>query len=189
MENLNLFSDCIINYPTGLTQLDCQPITQYQSQLGKCKLGKLIFYYKRYGYHIKSLVIAVPLFQEIEVDNNPCVLEILDTAGTEQFASMRDLYIKNGQVKCFYSQERRVHLQLTLSMIDYISNNTANLTLATLQVYISRTCQAINIKIDTHELQGIVNKFRYHDHRPQRSTSIRKYFLKICRQLKPIRLN
>ena len=35
--------------------------------------------------------------QEIEVDNCPCVLEILDTAGTEQFASMRDLYIKNGQ--------------------------------------------------------------------------------------------
>ena len=27
--------------------------------------------------------------KEIEVDNCPCVLEILDTAGTEQFASMR----------------------------------------------------------------------------------------------------
>jgi len=35
--------------------------------------------------------------KEIEVDSMPCVLEILDTAGTEQFASMRDLYIKNGQ--------------------------------------------------------------------------------------------
>lgn len=35
--------------------------------------------------------------KEIEVDSTPCVLEILDTAGTEQFASMRDLYIKNGQ--------------------------------------------------------------------------------------------
>ncbi|CAK9296930.1 unnamed protein product [Gordionus sp. m RMFG-2023] len=35
--------------------------------------------------------------KEIEVDNAPCLLEILDTAGTEQFASMRDLYIKNGQ--------------------------------------------------------------------------------------------
>ena len=33
--------------------------------------------------------------KEIEVDGSPCVLEILDTAGTEQFASMRDLYIKN----------------------------------------------------------------------------------------------
>ena len=35
--------------------------------------------------------------KEIEVDDCPSVLEILDTAGTEQFASMRDLYIKNGQ--------------------------------------------------------------------------------------------
>lgn len=35
--------------------------------------------------------------KEIEVDNTPSILEILDTAGTEQFASMRDLYIKNGQ--------------------------------------------------------------------------------------------
>ena len=41
--------------------------------------------------------------KEIEVDSTPCVLEILDTAGTEQFASMRDLYIKNGQgfVVCY----------------------------------------------------------------------------------------
>jgi len=35
--------------------------------------------------------------KEIDVDNSPSILEILDTAGTEQFASMRDLYIKNGQ--------------------------------------------------------------------------------------------
>ncbi|NWR96892.1 RAP2C protein, partial [Motacilla alba] len=38
--------------------------------------------------------------KEIEVDSSPSVLEILDTAGTEQFASMRDLYIKNGQGQC-----------------------------------------------------------------------------------------
>mmetsp|Transcript_20550 Transcript_20550/g.28945 ORF Transcript_20550/g.28945 Transcript_20550/m.28945 type:complete len:186 (-) Transcript_20550:228-785(-) len=33
----------------------------------------------------------------VEVDNNQYMLEILDTAGTEQFTAMRDLYMKNGQ--------------------------------------------------------------------------------------------
>jgi small GTP-binding protein len=34
---------------------------------------------------------------QIEVDGTQCMLEILDTAGTEQFTAMRDLYMKNGQ--------------------------------------------------------------------------------------------
>eukprot|EP01130_Rhizamoeba_saxonica_P007147 TRINITY_DN2877_c0_g1_i1.p1 TRINITY_DN2877_c0_g1~~TRINITY_DN2877_c0_g1_i1.p1 ORF type:complete len:184 (-),score=52.21 TRINITY_DN2877_c0_g1_i1:54-605(-) len=32
----------------------------------------------------------------IEVDGDQCILEILDTAGTEQFTATRDLYMKNG---------------------------------------------------------------------------------------------
>ena len=35
--------------------------------------------------------------KEINVDGSTAMLQILDTAGAEQFASMRDLYIKNGQ--------------------------------------------------------------------------------------------
>ncbi|CAL8114737.1 unnamed protein product [Orchesella dallaii] len=35
--------------------------------------------------------------KQIEVDGEQCTLEVLDTAGTEQFTSMRDLYMKNGQ--------------------------------------------------------------------------------------------
>ena len=34
---------------------------------------------------------------EIDVDGSPSVLEIYDTAGTEEFASMRDLHIKVAQ--------------------------------------------------------------------------------------------
>jgi len=35
--------------------------------------------------------------KQIEADGQQCMLEILDTAGTEQFTAMRDLYMKNGQ--------------------------------------------------------------------------------------------
>lgn len=35
--------------------------------------------------------------KQVEVDEQQCMLEILDTAGTEQFTAMRDLYMKNGQ--------------------------------------------------------------------------------------------
>ena len=35
--------------------------------------------------------------KEIELENSLCILEILDTAGTDQFSSLLDLYILNGQ--------------------------------------------------------------------------------------------
>jgi len=33
---------------------------------------------------------------QVEVDGGNYILEILDTAGTEQFAQLRNLYVKNG---------------------------------------------------------------------------------------------
>ncbi|CEF71562.1 Ras-like protein 3 [Strongyloides ratti] len=34
--------------------------------------------------------------KQVDIDGKQCMLEILDTAGTEQFTAMRDLYMKNG---------------------------------------------------------------------------------------------
>ena len=41
--------------------------------------------------------IEVSYRKNIEVDGVQCLLEILDTAGTEQFTAMRELYMKDGQ--------------------------------------------------------------------------------------------
>uniref|UniRef100_A0AAZ3QU21 Ras-related protein Rap-1b n=1 Tax=Oncorhynchus tshawytscha TaxID=74940 RepID=A0AAZ3QU21_ONCTS len=47
---------------------------------------------------VKMILNVTPsLPQQVEVDGQQCMLEILDTAGTEQFTAMRDLYMKNGQ--------------------------------------------------------------------------------------------
>eukprot|EP00732_Lithocolla_globosa_P002915 Lithocolla_globosa_v1_NODE_2094_length_2172_cov_203.718942.p1 type:complete len:186 gc:universal NODE_2094_length_2172_cov_203.718942:812-1369(+) len=35
--------------------------------------------------------------KQIAIENDPYMLEILDTAGTEQFTSMREIYMKNGE--------------------------------------------------------------------------------------------
>jgi len=34
--------------------------------------------------------------KQIDVEDEACMLEIMDTAGTEQFTTTRDLYMKNG---------------------------------------------------------------------------------------------
>lgn len=48
--------------------------------------------------HIEGTLRPVNLrMPQVEVDGQQCMLEILDTAGTEQFTAMRDLYMKNGQ--------------------------------------------------------------------------------------------
>ena len=43
--------------------------------------------------------------KEITVNGNPATIEILDTAGIDQFSSMRDLYIRNGHVSEFQEAE------------------------------------------------------------------------------------
>lgn len=88
--------------------------------------------------------------KEIEVDSSPSVLEILDTAGTEQFASMRDLYIKNGQgFILVYSLVNQQSFQVTAS-----SYYKAEFQVSTMQVSTHQQLQSI-----WHDLHSIIGPF------------------------------
>jgi len=52
----------------------------------------------RFIINTQKIYFKFLTLKKVEVDNQQCMLEILDTAGTEQFTAMRDLYMKNGQV-------------------------------------------------------------------------------------------
>lgn len=59
--------------------------------------------------------------KEIKLNNIPSVIEILDTAGAEQFASMRDLYIRNGEgflvVYSVVNQQSFIDVQYLIDLV------------------------------------------------------------------------
>lgn len=57
----------------------------------------------------------------------PCIVEILDTAGTEQFASMRQLYISNCKAFALvYSVDDRASFDETVELYQQISSSVSN---------------------------------------------------------------
>merc|ERR1712116_118790 len=49
--------------------------------------------------------------KQVEVDSQQCMLEILDTAGTEQFTAMRDLYMKRSGLRSCLLNHSAVDIQ------------------------------------------------------------------------------
>nr|CAA26131.1 unnamed protein product [Drosophila melanogaster] len=45
--------------------------------------------------------------KQVKVNERQCMLEIVNTAGTEQFTAMRNLYMKNGSDSCWSTRSRR----------------------------------------------------------------------------------
>ena len=66
--------------------------------------------------------------KEIKMNNVPSVIEILDTAGAEQFASMRDLYIRNGEgflvVYSVVNQQSFIDVQYLIDLVRKVKGRT-----------------------------------------------------------------
>lgn len=61
------------------------------------------------------------------IDHRPCTLEILDTAGVEQFTAMRELYIKNGEgFILVYGVDNKNSLQELLELREQIIRIKSN---------------------------------------------------------------
>ncbi|KAJ3426875.1 ras gtpase-related [Anaeramoeba flamelloides] len=68
--------------------------------LGSGGVGKsalIIQFLQNYFLMTYDPTIEESYRKEIQVDNNPCFLEILDTAGSEYFSAMRDQFINSGE--------------------------------------------------------------------------------------------
>ena len=68
--------------------------------LGSGGVGKTTLTVKfAFSYPVENYEPAIEdsYRKEINMDGSPAVVDIVDTAGTEQFSAMRERYIKNGQ--------------------------------------------------------------------------------------------
>lgn len=82
----------------------------------------------------------------------PCIVEILDTAGTEQFASMRQLYISNCRAFALvYSIDDRASFEETIELYQQITSSVSNPSEITV-VLVGNKCDLEDCReVDTSE--------------------------------------
>jgi small GTP-binding protein len=85
-------------------------------------------------------------------DGTPVMLELLDTAGTEQFLSMRDLYMKNGDgfILCFALNDLYSFQQMKIILSDIIENQTQNNTNIKSEYNCIKPIVIVGTKCDIH---------------------------------------
>ena len=66
--------------------------------------------------------------KNVKINGIPSIIEILDTAGAEQFASMRDLYIRNGEgflvIYSVINQQSFIDVQYLVDLVRKVKNRT-----------------------------------------------------------------
>jgi len=77
-----------------MTSAECQTVVLGSGGVGKSSL--VIRFIQDVFIEKYDPTIEDSYRHQIEVDSTPVMLQILDTAGTEQFTSMREMYMRNG---------------------------------------------------------------------------------------------
>ncbi len=111
----------------------------------------------------------------------PCIVEILDTAGTEQFASMRQLYISNCRAFALvYSVDDRASFDETLEIYQQILaavNNPAEITV----VLVGNKCDLEECReVETSEGRNVaktlMNNCTFIETSAKDGTNVQKFF-------------
>ncbi|QQP51811.1 GTP-binding protein Rit2 [Caligus rogercresseyi] len=79
--------------------------------VGKSALTLQYVQHNFIDYHDPTIEDAYQ--QRTVIDNEPCVLDILDTAGQEEFTTMREQYMRGGEgfVLCYSISDRHSYLE------------------------------------------------------------------------------
>ena len=123
--------------------------------------------------------------KNLEVDGIQCLLEILDTAGTEQFTAMRDLYMKDGQgfvlVYSIIAKSTFADLKELRDQIVRVKDNDEFPT-----ILVGNKCDLEGQRVVTkEESQELANKWNcsYMEASAKTSNNIQELFLDLIRQI------
>lgn len=115
----------------------------------------------------------------------PCVVEILDTAGTEQFASMKQLYMTNCRAFALvYSVDDKASFDETLDLYQQILSITSNPKEVTVML-IGNKCdleectREVEITEGQHAARNIMNNCPFIETSARDGTNVQKFFVSL----------
>lgn len=114
----------------------------------------------------------------------PCIVEILDTAGTEQFASMRQLYISNCKAFALvYSIDDRASFDETLDLYQQIMSAVSNPSDVTVILVGNKCDLEHNREVDAaegkHAARDVMDNCPFMETSAMDGTNVQDFFVKL----------
>ena len=114
----------------------------------------------------------------------PCIVEILDTAGTEQFASMKQLYMSNCRsFALVYSVDDRASFDETLDLYQQILSMASSPGEVTVILVGNKSdlddCREVEMSEGQHAAKTIMNNCAFIETSAKDGANVQKFFVKL----------